>query len=242
MKTILLSPEWETYYSNIEERLNVVKVDMMAKESKDSYPHSLFIRIDYPLQEQWPNENETAQIVKYLEHLEAALIHEKIDLKYVGSTQNNEQIDLVFVADEKHDLSSILSVIIHDPFQHSWLHNDHFSLYETLLYPSDLDLIYIYNRSLLKEYYQSHDEESHDIYFYSVFHTKKTAQDFITAVHQDFEILETILTKDLQYIVQIKRVETMSFISLNEVAVHLHHLASQFSGHYISLHYQAIQN
>lgn len=243
MKTILFTNDWETYYASIDEKLNLIKLDLQANEFKEEYIHSLFIRLDFNLDAEWPNESENQIIVRYLEHLEAALISYQYDLKYIGSIQNNEQIDLIFVAKEMYDFSEFFTKIFtKHPFQFSWLKDDHFKIYNELLYPTDLDLIYIYNRNLLKDYYSQFSEEKHLIYQYLVFHTREDAQNFITEVYKDFKVLDTILTKDKMYIVQLVKEEDMTFIDLNASSLELYQKAKTHNGNYIYCHYKSINN
>lgn len=241
MRTLLLTSNWEKYFVTVDENLSQIKVDLGAVEFKEDYAHSFFIRLDYDFESDFPNENEEKEMTTILEYFEAALIASKKDAKFVGSVSSRKVIDFVFVANELFELEEILKRILKDIlYQSSWLKDDDWQIYDNLLYPTEEDMIFIYNRKLLKEYHSSHEELEHDLYQYQIFHDRTDAQSFLSEVFRDFEVLETILTKDKMYIVQLKRKQTMSFIELNQVSLELRALAKKHNGHYVSCHYEDV--
>ena len=241
MKTLLFTNNWEKYFATVDDNLSQIKVDLGALEFKEDYNHSFFIRLDYDFDTQFPNESEEKEISQLLEFFEAALIASKKNAKFVGSVSTDRTIDFIFVAKELFELKPILQKIFQaHPFQSSWLKDDQWKIYENLLYPSEEDMIYIYNRKLLQNYYASHEDSEHDVYQYQVFSDKHDAQAFLSEVYQDFTVLDSIYTKDKMYIVQLVRKETMSFIDLNQVSLDLHALAKKHKGHYVSCHYENV--
>lgn len=238
MKSILFTSNWEKYFVTVDEALSQIKLDLGAREFREGYMHSFFIRLDYDFEGDFPSEVEEKEMTQILEYFEAALLASKMDAKFVGSVSSKKQIDFIFVAKELFELKNILALVLKDyQYQNSWLKDDDWSIYDKLLYPSEIDLIYIYNRKLLQSYHATHDEMDHEVYQYQVFHDQKDAQAFLGEVYQDFEVLDTILTQDKMYIVQLKRKQTMTFIELNQVSLELHALAKQHQGHYVSCHY-----
>lgn len=241
MRTLLFTSNWEKYFATVDENLSQIKVDLGALEFKEGFNHSFFIRLDYQFESQFPNGEEEKEISQILEYFEAALVASKLNAKFVGSVSSERVIDFVFVAKDIFELKPILDKILKEySFQSSWLKDDQWTIYERLLSPSEEDLIYIYNRKLLQDYFSSHQDEEHDVYQYQIFHDKHDAQAFLSKVHQKFTILETILTKDQMYIVQLMRKQTMSFIELNQVSLELHTLAKRHNGHYVSCHYDDV--
>lgn len=241
MRTLLFTSNWEKYFVTVDEVLSQIKLDLGAREFKEAYDHSFFIRLDYNLESTFPNMDEEKNITKLLEYFEAALVASKQDAKYVGAVSSNTTTDLIFVAPELFELEDILPKILKDyPYSSSWLKDDQWNVYESLLYPSEEDIIFIYNRKLLQTYHDTHDETEHDVYQYQVFNTQKDAQSFLGDVYKDFEVLDTILTKDDMYIVQVLRKQEMSFIELNQVSLELHALAKEHHGYYVSCHYEDV--
>ena len=241
MKTLLFTNEWEKYFVTVDDKLSQIKVDLGAREFKDGFNHSFFVRIYHEFQGDFPNLEEEKKITQFLEFFEAALIASETNAKYIGSVSSKEVIDFVFVAKELFELEPILDKILSEyKYQSSWLKDDMWNIYESLLFPSEEDLIFIYNRKLLQEYHGNHDAMRHEVYQYQVFHDQKDAQNFITDVYQDFKVLDTILTQDKMYIVQLVREEEMSFIDLNQVSLKLMNLAKKHQGHYVSCHYEDV--
>lgn len=238
MKSILFTSNWEKYFVTVDEALSQIKLDLGASDFREAYDHSFFIRLDYDFEGDFPNETEEKEMTQILEYIEAALLASKEDAKFVGSVSSKKQIDFIFVAKKVFNLKDILKRVLKDySYQSSWLKDDRWNIYDKLLYPSEIDLIYIYNRKLLQSYHASHDAMDSDLYQYQVFHEQKDAQAFLGEVYEDFEVLDTILTQDKMYIVQLKRKESMTFIDLNQVALELHALAKKHHGHYVSCHY-----
>lgn len=241
MKSLLFTSNWEKYFVTVDENLSQIKLDMGAKDFKETYDHSFFIRLDFPLESTFPNMEEEKKITKLLDYFEAALVTSQKDAKYVGAVSSKATTDLIFVAKELFELNSILPKIIKDyPYQSSWLKDDQWKIYESLLYPSEEDILFIYNRKLLQKYHDSHEESVHDLFQYQVFSNQDHAQSFLSEVYQDFKVLDTILTKDGMYIVQLVRKQEMTFIELNQVSLELHALAKKHQGYYVSCHYEDV--
>lgn len=241
MKTLLFTNEWEKYFVTVDEILSQIKVDLGAREFKEGFNHSFFVRVHHHFEGDFPNVDEERKITDFLEYFEAALIASGNNAKFIGSVSSKQVIDFVFVATNIFELKPILDKIIKKlDYQSSWLKDDQWNIYESLLYPSEEDMIFIYNRKLLQNYHSTHNETEHDLYQYQIFHEQKDAQSFLNDIYQDFTVLDTILTQDKMYIVQIMRKQEMSFIELNQVSLELHALAKKHKGHYVSCHYEDV--
>lgn len=239
MNSILFSSEWEKYYATIDEQLSQIKVDLKAKDFQDDYQHSFFIRLYIDFEGNYPTQDEEVKITTILDYLEAGFISKQKDVKFVGSISNHSMLDFIFVANEVFNLNDILNAAIKDiRFESSWLEDDKWNLYNNLIYPSEEDLIYIYNRNLLGQYYNENEKRKHDIYQYLVFKKKHDAQAFLSEVYEEYEVLDAILTKDEMYIVQLVKEEDMTFIDLNESSLQLYNLAKKHEGHYVSCHFK----
>ena len=237
--------EWDFYFSNVDNKLSLLFVDLGLYKIAPLEDKTIFIWISIKMNSAHTNGLSSATEDEILEQIEGRIVTKlssKIFSTYVGRLTSNGFRDFYFYVEDTALYSKAISDVMkaYPDYQFEFGSKDDadWSAYFDFLYPSPQQFQSIQNRRIIDQLEKNGDKLTkmravdHWIYF----RTKKDQDLFLDKIKFDGF---TLMTQDydkksggLPYKLHIKRIDKVDWNSVDSYVIYLWKLANDFNGVY----------
>lgn len=238
-------PEWDFYFSNVDNKLSSLFLDLglykvAPIENKPNFAW-ISIQMNNALGDGLTSSGES-ELLGEIEDKLVAKLHSKFNSMYVGRLTSNGGRDLFFYIGDTTFYNKVLSDFTRTYSEYHINYgsktDEDWSGYFDFLYPSPQQFQSIQNRRIIDQLEKNGDKltKMRDVDHWIYFRTKKDQDLFLNKIQFDGF---TVITQDfdkksggLPYKLHIKRIDRVDWKSVDTYVIYLWKLANEYNGVY----------